>query len=348
MGETVVPNMEPVTKFFYAKEIKQAERKVRAVISTRSVDRDGDVILPSAFAARLDVYKQNPVVTFAHNVRTYTVGRADNFEITEDEFSADIEFAPTEEGEKLWTLYKGKFMNAFSAGFMPISLTREPTLPGQTGPTFTEVELIETACVPVPSCRASLQRMYADWEGVAKAFNFLETVETLGFEEIAEDKAVVPFQDLPLDTSSGWSASGARNRLARWASSDGSGDKTKMDWAKYRRGFCYYDASATDSFGSYRLPVADLKGGTLTAIFRGVVAVMGALNGARTPPKITDTERRRIYNTHVRGYYKKADRENDLPELRSFTDYSIETIGVRELLRDAQRILNMQGGGGCG
>jgi len=188
MGEVAVREFAPVTKFFYAKEIKAAQRKVQAVIGSKTVDRDGDVVLPSAFAARLDVYKKNPVVTFAHNVRTYTVGRADDFDITEEEFSADIEFAPTEEGEKLWTLYKGGFMNAFSAGFLPISASREPVMPGQTGLTFTEVEILETACVPVPSNRDSLKRMFEDWEGVSKSFDFLQSAEALGFEvEEAED-----------------------------------------------------------------------------------------------------------------------------------------------------------------
>ena len=220
-------------------------------------------------------------------------------------------------------------MNMFSAGFIPLLISREPVLPGQTGPTYKEVELIETACVPVGSNRDALQRAFKDWFTSEKFFDTLDDPEL-----DLEQKGVIPFQDLPLDTDSAWDASGAKVRLQKWASSDGTGDKDKIDFAKYRRGFCAVrEGGASDNLGTYMLPIADVKNGTLTAIFRGIVAVMGVLNGARGGADISDEDRRRVYNTHVRRYYRKAGRENDLPELRSFHNLIIEMDEIRAVIR---------------
>ena len=68
------------------------------------------------------------------------------------------------------------------------------------------------------------------------------------------------------DDSAEWDGSAARDRLAKWASSDGSGDKDKMDWAKYRRGFAWYDSDNAESFGSYKFPHHDIKNDTLTVV----------------------------------------------------------------------------------
>ena len=150
-----------------------------------------------------------------------------------------------------------------------------------------------------------------------------------------EVKSVVAFQDFAVDTDSSWDASGARSRLRKWASSDGSGDKDTVDFGKYARGFCVIrEDGERDDFGTYLLPIADVKNGSPTAIFRGVTAVMAALNGARGGVNIPDEDRRKVYNTHVRRYYKKAGREDDLPELRSFSDMAQEHRALIERERE--------------
>src|SRR5690606_2540662 len=81
---------------------------------------------------------------------------------------------------------------------------------------------------------------------------------------VVEVKAVVPFQDLPLASKDrSWDADAARARVAKWASSDGSGDKDKIDWGKYRKAFVWYDAENAENFGAYKLPIADVIDGKL-------------------------------------------------------------------------------------
>lgn len=95
-------------------------------------------------------------------------------------------------------------------------------------------------------------------------------------------KVVPPFKDLPLaDRGLAWDGDGAVQRLRRWASSDGSGSKEKMNWGKYAGGFLFVDPDNSESFGGYKLPFADIIDGRLTAVPKGLSAAKGALGGAR-------------------------------------------------------------------
>ena len=123
------------------------------------------------------------------------------------------------------------------------------------------------------------------------------------------------------DDSAEWDGSAARDRLAKWASSDGSGDKDKMDWAKYRRGFAWYDSDNAESFGSYKFPHHDIKNDTLTVVWGGVKAAMGALLGARGGSSIPSGDRKGVYD-HLAAHYKEFDKEP--PEYHSESSTSIE------------------------
>jgi capsid assembly protease len=110
------------------------------------------------------------------------------------------------------------------------------------------------------------------------------------------------------DDSSAWDGPAAESRLRKWASSDGSGDKDKMDWAKYRRGFAWYDSADPESFGSYKLPHHDIKDGKFVVILRGVEAAMSALLGGRGGTSIPESDRKAVYN-HLAAEYKEFGKE---------------------------------------
>lgn len=119
-------------------------------------------------------------------------------------------------------------------------------------------------------------------------------------------RRVTAFQNLSLaDRDRTWSASAAVKRVRAWASSDGSGDKDTIDWAKYRKAFVMYDAENQESFGGYKLPIADVIDGTLTAIPKGLFAAAAVLQGARggvEPFQAGDIDKSK---SHVGRYYKK-------------------------------------------
>lgn len=154
--------------------------------------------------------------------------------------------------------------------------------------------------------------------------------------------SATPFSDLPLaDDDTAWDAAAARKRLAEWA---GGPDKDDVDWSRYRKAFAWYDADAAETFGAYKLPVADVIGGELRAVWRAVAAGMAALLGGRGGIDIPDADRRPVYN-HLARYYREFDKEP--PEFRSEAgsgpvDWKAGEKDVLEenrALEDVQRIM---------
>jgi len=141
-----------------------------------------------------------------------------------------------------------------------------------------------------------------------------ETVDIKGAKSTVSYEASSPAPD-----ERSWDATAAVNRLRKWASSDGSGDKETITWSKYRRGFTWYDREDAESFGAYKLPHHDIIDGTFSVIWRGVAAAMGALLGARGGVDIPDSDRRSVYN-HLKKHY--AQFEKDPPDFRSVGERS--------------------------
>lgn len=112
------------------------------------------------------------------------------------------------------------------------------------------------------------------------------------------------YRALPLDPSGAWDGTAAVRRMRNFV---GGPDKAKMNWSKYQKGFVWYDMADKENFGSYKLPFADIVKGKLMAVWGGVNAGMAAVNGARTPLKMSPTEKKSAYNFLV-GYYKKFDK----------------------------------------
>jgi hypothetical protein len=90
------------------------------------------------------------------------------------------------------------------------------------------------------------------------------------------------WSSMPLaDEGTPWSGDGARKALWSWA--DG-------DMRKYRKGFLWWDQSAPDQKGSYKLPIATVRDGKLVLVPRAVNAVAQILAGARGGVDIPDDD----------------------------------------------------------
>jgi hypothetical protein len=119
--------------------------------------------------------------------------------------------------------------------------------------------------------------------------------------EESEDMAVTPFQDLPLaDPDREWDADAADKRVRRWAGADDGPN------AKYRDAHVWYDADQKDEFGSYKLLIADVVDGSLTAVPRGVMAAGAVMQGARGGVDLPESDRDRV-KSHLAKYYAKMD-----------------------------------------
>ena len=127
--------------------------------------------------------------------------------------------------------------------------------------------------------------------------------------ELFVHERAVPFEATPkADEGRSWDADRAVASLRKWASRDGSGEKDTIDWAKYRRGFAWYDEDDAENFGAYKLPHHEVIDGRLVVVWRGVAAAMAALMGARGGVDIPASDRRAVYN-HLARHYEQFDKE---------------------------------------
>lgn len=152
----------------YASVTKAADGKLSAVASTSTIDRDGEVILPSAF--KLDDYRRNPVILAAHQHRSMSgaptiIGSADRIEVKDDALAFDMTFADTPLASEWRSLYEAKHARAFSVGFSPIE-GEWRQMGGREVYVYTAAELFEISAVAVPANPDALaqERMMKDVE----------------------------------------------------------------------------------------------------------------------------------------------------------------------------------------
>jgi hypothetical protein len=122
--------------------------------------------------------------------------------------------------------------------------------------------------------------------------------------------AVTGSADLPIaDRDTAWSGDDAAKAVAKYASSDGSGDPDKIDWSKYAQAFFWRDDSdgGEPKLGDFKLGFADIVNGRLQAIPNGVIAVAGVLSGARGGVDIPDAAAQQIKG-RVAGYYSRINK----------------------------------------
>lgn len=166
--------MSDVIRKQFVSEITKApgagDRVRRFVISTASVDRDNDTIAVAGW--KLDSYKRNPVVLWAHDYSQLPIGKATGVGIENGKLVATAEFADHDFADTVLRLIDGGFLNATSVGFRPIksALNRE-----RGGQDFIEQELLEFSIVPVPANSEALRR-------AAKALGFQRAYDLTEFD----------------------------------------------------------------------------------------------------------------------------------------------------------------------
>jgi len=356
--------METVEKI--GKQYEGAEI-YKGTASSNVVDRDEEVMLPMGMKA--ENFLKNPVILKAHNYRENAVGKALGLMVNEDNVDFEFIFAKTKDAQELEGLYSDGFMRGFSITFTPIKRlwvndeTPEKFMVEVAGRNITidlakyerkprlltlEWELLEISCVSVPANQNALMHGVKALgmktldgisnpvqKGLAKE-SIDQYIEQLGslLESIGnaptECKTVVPFLSTPIDMEMAWSASDARAKAAMFASSDGSGDKDKIDWAKFSKFFTRYDEAKADQLTSYHLQHHTVKDGKMVAVWKGVVAAMAALFGARgAKPYSSEDEKKKIYD-HLVKHYKDADKEP--PEYKSYTEDELKKMFPEEIV----------------
>ncbi|MEV0621906.1 hypothetical protein AB0I81_51905 [Nonomuraea sp. NPDC050404] len=110
---------------------------------------------------------------------------------------------------------------------------------------------------------------------------------------------VTRFQDLPLaDRDREWDGDAAEKRVRKWADAEDEPD------AAYRDAHIWYDGEKPDNFTSYKLLIADVIDGGLTAVPRGIMAAGTIMQGARGGIDLPKDEIGRVKG-HLARYYEK-------------------------------------------
>ena len=137
---------------------ERAAGPVTFVLSTDDVDRHGDVV--SAEGWRLEAYRENPVLLWAHDYRHPAIGRAVSLWTEPHRLLAKMEFAPSSFAQEVAGLYAAGFQWGVSVGFRPIRWEerRDSRTGAFLGLRYLEQELLEVSAVPVPANRSALRR----------------------------------------------------------------------------------------------------------------------------------------------------------------------------------------------
>ena len=148
------------------KSVNLDTHQIDFIVTTDTVDRDNERVMPRSFEKDFKLYQENPVVLWAHQHDVPAVARMVDFEFTDKDFSVTDRFAvdTTPLATALWKLYSADppYMRAVSVGFIPVDWTfdEKDKLPGQQGRTFLENEMIEHSFANVGSNRFALSKAY--------------------------------------------------------------------------------------------------------------------------------------------------------------------------------------------
>lgn len=248
-----------------------------------NLDSDRDIIVPGAFAKTLKKKRPSKIKLLWQHDPAQPIGVWEAME--EDKRGLKVQGRllinqGVPKADEAYALLKAGALDAMSIGFA-IPQGGADWDSGKGVRTITEVDLWEISLVTFPA------------NGKAR---------------ITRVKSAVPYQDLPLaDRGRQWDGTAAEARVRQWAG--GGTNLDDMDWGQYRKAFLWYDGDNAEQVGSYKLGVADIVNGELTAVPRGIFAAAGALLGARGGVDIPDDAKRRAAS-HLERYYSKMDMES--------------------------------------
>lgn len=156
--------MSHITKFIRPelKVMNSKEGIISAIVSTESVDRDGDIIRQANWD--LGHFKAHPILLSSHNYRGLRnqIGEWTKMDIEGKELVGTAKYYINEGNEEAdWGFnlaQKGRA--AFSVGFVPnMDAAKEITIDGKSAYEFRGQELLEVSQVTVPSNPQALQAL---------------------------------------------------------------------------------------------------------------------------------------------------------------------------------------------
>ena len=298
--------------------LETKEKKVILRASPPVPDLTGlkEKILPSAWD--LSVYEKNPVVLYMHNKDIPPIGRGKATVDKEAGLLVEIEFDNEDElAQKIEKKVRRGFLNAGSVGFMRLDSKRENDML-----ITTKALLLEVSIVSIPANPEALiiNRSFEN------SFVYKDEIIIPSWDDIFDlldiKGAVAPHRTPKAPEDLEWDKTRAINNIRKWASTDGSGDKDKIQWNRYKLAFAWYNSAVLDNFGSYKLPHHDIYQGRFVVVWRGVAAAYAAVMGARGGVNIPAKDKPGVL-AHLKAHYKQFDKPWPAEE-RTLYEYESE------------------------
>src|SRR5262245_32988381 len=132
--------------------VDSAHMIVRAVISTATPDRAGDIIVPKGLR-NADEFLRNPVVLWAHQRSLPPIGTCERLTIDADRIIAETKFSASSQfAQDVFKLYAEGVLRGWSVGFVPAKVHPIPVGRGKppSGVCYPEWDLLEYSAVPIP------------------------------------------------------------------------------------------------------------------------------------------------------------------------------------------------------
>lgn len=154
---------------------KDGGLRVHFITSTETPDRDGDTIAAAGW--KLDHYRKNPVVLWAHDSHQPPVARSLREWVENNALHSEAEFTPQDLypfGHMVGQMYQRGFLHAVSVGFRALKYAENTTRAGWYPVDFLEQELLEYSPVPVPANPEALAQAKSAGIDVAPAIEWAE------------------------------------------------------------------------------------------------------------------------------------------------------------------------------
>ncbi len=98
-----------------------------------------------------------------------------------------------------------------------------------------------------------------------------------------------------------WDGGAAEKRVRAWAGAEDGPTQ------RYRDAHVWYDEAKPDNFGSYKLLIADVIDGRLTAVPRGIMAAVAVMDGSRGGVHLKSDDIDRVKSRLSKYYAKMGD-----------------------------------------
>jgi hypothetical protein len=302
-------------------ELLAGERADVSWITTEDPDRTREVV--RARGMNDSQFKLNPLVTLQHAYSLPPIGRSLWRKVVRDGsmqgVKAKTQYPVKPDGwQGTWPadvalcLVQADLLRGKSIGFLPTKVHPPGETERQTAGwkdvdlVIDEWILLEYACTFLPAQQNAIV------EAVSKSTIQLpeEFMKAMDLESLAFlRKGSVAYEDsAKADKDTAWDGAAATAHLRDWAGMEPGSNLDTEARKKYARGFAYVSGDGTH-LGDYKLPHHDIQDGKLVVVYKGVVAALAAVNGARGGVTFDSADDKPKVYKHLGQHYQQFGEE---------------------------------------